>query len=122
MSETGFLRRAMSRLSTSTVDIEAAELREESQAQGCRPMTGYADRDIVTLHGSLSTVTQRPHGGVCTLEAELDDGSGTVTLVWLGQRRIAGITPGRSVTVHGRLSCAEPGRRVLYNPRYELTA
>jgi hypothetical protein len=120
MSE-GFLKRAMSRLSTSTGDIEAAELRHESEAKGCRLVTGYCDRDMVTLHGSLTAVTQRPHGGVCTLEAELDDGSGTVTLVWLGQRRIAGITPGRAVKVHGRLSEGH-GRRVLYNPRYELTA
>jgi hypothetical protein len=44
-----------------------------------------------------------------------------VTLIWLGQRRIAGITPGRAIKVSGRLSC-DHNRRVLYNPRYELTA
>jgi hypothetical protein len=121
MSETGFLRRTIARLATSTSDLEAAELRDEAQANGCRPMTTYKDRDLVTLHGSLTAVTLRPHGGVCTLEAELDDGSGAVTILWLGQRRIAGIAPGRAIKVSGRLSCLE-GRRVMYNPRYELTA
>lgn len=121
MSETGFLRRAMERLASSTGDLESAELRHDAEANGCRLVTAYGDRDLVTLHGSLTAVTQRPVGGVCTLEAELDDGSGMVTLIWLGQRRIAGITPGRAIKVSGRLSCDE-GRRVLYNPRYELTA
>lgn len=121
MSETGFLRRTIARLSSSTGELEAAQLRDESEAKGCRPVTEYSDRDLVTLHGSLTAVTQRPHGGVCTLEAELDDGSGRLTLIWLGQRRIAGITPGRALKVSGRLSC-DDGRRVLYNPRYELTA
>jgi len=121
MSETGFLRRTMARLSSSTGDLEAAELRSEAKAHGCHPVTTYTDRDVVTLHGSLTAVTLRPHGGVCTLEAELDDGSGTVRLIWLGQRRIAGITPGRAMKVEGRLSCRQ-GQPVLYNPRYELTA
>ena len=120
MSESGFLRRTMARLSSSTGELEAAALRDQAEANGCRPVATYADRDLVTLHGALTAVTQRPLGGVCTLEAELDDGSGKVTLIWLGQRRIAGITPGRPMKVSGRLSCDE-GRRVLYNPRYELT-
>ena len=121
MGETGFLRRTIARFASSTGELEAAELRDEAQAHGCRLITAYGDRDLVTLHGSLTAVTQRPVGGVCTLEAELDDGSGMVTLIWLGQRRIAGITPGRAIKVSGRLSC-DQNRRVLYNPRYELTA
>jgi hypothetical protein len=121
MGDTGFLKRTIARLSSSTSELEAAELRHEAEANGCRLVTAYADRDLVTLHGTLTAVTQRPVGGVSTLEAELDDGSGMVTLIWLGRRRIAGITPGRAIKVSGRISCDE-GRRVLYNPRYELTA
>lgn len=116
----GLLRRALSRLSSSTGDIEAEELRESAEAAGCAPIARCSDRDVVALHGTLSTVTLRPRAGVCTLEAELDDGSGTMTLVWLGQRRITGVTPGRPMTVHGRVSCGE-GSRVMYNPRYEFT-
>jgi len=116
----GLLRRALSRLSSSTGDIEAEELRESAEAAGCHPIAHCSDRDVVWLHGSLSTVTLRPRGGVCTLEADLDDGSGTITLVWLGQRRITGVTPGRPMTVHGRVSYSD-GKRVMYNPRYEFT-
>ena len=52
------------------------------------------DRERVQLRGTLRTVTLRPRGGVPALEAELYDGSGVITVIWLGRRRIAGIAPG----------------------------
>lgn len=77
------------------------------------------DREVVRLRGTLRTVTLRPRGGVPALETELSDGSGVVTVVWLGRRGIAGIAPGRSLQVQGRIG-RDRGNRVLYNPRYEL--
>ena len=44
-----------------------------------------------------------------------------VRLVWLGRRHIAGIEPGRAITVKGRIAVRD-GRKVLYNPHYELEA
>jgi hypothetical protein len=64
-------------------------------------------------------VTLRPRGGVPALEAELYDGSGLITLVWLGRRRIAGIEPGRAIKVTGRVG-VQDRMRVMFNPRYEL--
>ena len=77
------------------------------------------DREKVTLRGTMRTVTLRPRAGVPALEAELNDGTGVITVVWLGRRRIAGIDPGRSIQVEGRIG-AHDGVRVMYNPRYEL--
>nr|WP_227467657.1 OB-fold nucleic acid binding domain-containing protein [Nocardioides lijunqiniae] len=77
------------------------------------------DRETVRLRGTLRTVTLRPRGGVPALEAELFDGSGVLTVVWLGRRRIAGIAPGRSIEVGGRIGTHD-GVRIIYNPRYEL--
>ena len=77
----------------------------------------YTNKD--SLHGTLRTVTLRPRGGVPALEAELYDGSGILTLVWLGRRRIAGIEPGRNLRVEGRIGRMD-GARVMFNPRYEL--
>lgn len=116
----GIMRRAIDRLASSTDDLEAEELRGDAAAHSCPPIVDQKDRAVVTVHGTLRTVTLRPRGGVAALEAELYDGSGTVTLVWLGRRRIAGVDPGRHMTVHGRLSCVDD-IRILYNPRYELT-
>ena len=117
----GFLKRALSRLATTTPEMEAAELREDAAAAGCEPIARCGDREVVTVHGTLRTVTLRPRGGVAALEAELYDGSGTVTLIWLGRRRIGGVAPGHQLTACGRVGM-HGDQRVLYNPRYELSA
>ena len=77
------------------------------------------EREQVVVNGVLRTVTLRPRGGVPALEAELDDGSGVITVVWLGRRRITGVDPGRSVTVAGCIG-RQGGVPLMFNPRYEL--
>jgi hypothetical protein len=119
MNEVGErLRRGISRWASGTAD-EARSLKSESSRAGCCPIEEAPDRERVELQGSLRTVTLRPRGGVPALEAELYDGTGTITIVWLGRRRIAGIAPGRTIRVQGRIAPHE-GHRVLFNPRYEL--
>jgi len=98
---------------------EARDMRTAYEAKDVHSIAEAPDRQFVRLRGVLRTVTLRPRGGVPALEAELFDGSGTLTVVWLGRRRIAGITPGRSVQVEGRIGVHD-GARTLYNPRYEL--
>jgi hypothetical protein len=103
-------------------DQDAHHLRQEYAAAGETGVSSIAeapDRERVKLRGSLRTVTLRPRAGVPALEAELNDGSGVITVLWLGRRRIAGIEPGRSIEVEGRIG-AHDGMRVMYNPRYEL--
>jgi hypothetical protein len=116
----GLLRRCLSRWTASSEAQEAAELQESVQRAGFDPIERCADRERVRLSGTLRTVTLCPRAGSPTLEAELYDGSGTVTLVWLGRRRIAGIEPGRGIVVSGRIAVHD-NRRIMYNPRYELS-
>ncbi|KJS53550.1 OB-fold nucleic acid binding domain-containing protein [Streptomyces rubellomurinus] len=116
----GRLRRMLSRLTSSTEELQAEELRQESAAEaGSRRIADCADRELVTVAGTLRTVTLRPRAGVPALEAELFDGTEALDMVWLGRRSIAGIEPGRRLVASGRISHAR-GRRVLFNPRYEL--
>ncbi len=112
------LRRGLSRWASSA-DQEARELQAGTVKAGCCPVTDAADRERVSIQGSLRTVTLRPRGGVPALEAELYDGTGVLTLVWLGRRRIAGIEPGRQIRVQGRIG-AQDAQRIMFNPRYEL--
>lgn len=107
------------RLSSSQEDLESEELREDTETAGCTRIGDCRDRQVVTVTGTLRTVTLRPRAGVPALEAELFDGSGTLTLIWLGRRRIAGISPGRSLQVQGRIGRTD-GQRIMFNPRYEL--
>ena len=113
------LQRALRRLATSNADLESEELQRHVQEEGAVPIKTCEDRQQVSLTGTISSVTLAPRAGHPALEVELRDGSGTVTLVWLGRRQIPGIDPGRTIKVAGRISCHE-GRRLLYNPRYEL--
>ena len=112
------LRRTISRWANSS-DQHARDLRRTYADTGVATISEAPDRELVRLRGTLRTVTLRPRGGVPALEAELFDGSGVLTVVWLGRRRIAGISPGRSIQVQGRIG-AHDGVRIIYNPRYEL--
>ena len=53
------------------------------------------------------------------MEADLWDGTGNITLIWLGRRDIKGIRPGRRIVVRGRLARIK-GERTIYNPQYLL--
>ncbi|WP_435769225.1 OB-fold nucleic acid binding domain-containing protein [Nocardioides sp. SYSU DS0651] len=119
MTTTSRLRRTISRWANPD-DQEARDLRRTFTTAGVVSVAEAPEREPVRLRGSLRTVTLRPRGGVPALEAELYDGTGTVTIVWLGRRRIAGIDPGRAMEVAGRIGRMPDGARILYNPKYEL--
>ncbi|MFB0626793.1 OB-fold nucleic acid binding domain-containing protein [Streptomyces sp. AB3(2024)] len=115
----GRFRRMIERLSTSQEELHSAELQEDAEAAGCTRICDCHDRQIVKVTGTLRTVTLRPRAGVPALEAELFDGSAPLDVVWLGRRSIVGIEPGRRMIASGRISMSH-GRRVLFNPKYEL--
>ncbi|WP_328827961.1 OB-fold nucleic acid binding domain-containing protein [Nocardioides acrostichi] len=112
------LRRSISRWANAQ-DQESRDLLKTYVQPGRDKIAEAQDREVVRLRGTLRTVTLTPRGGVPSLEAELYDGSGSITLVWLGRRRIVGIDPGVSISVEGRIGLHED-RRIMFNPRYEL--
>lgn len=115
----GRLRRALHRLTAREEDLEAEELQDEAVQAGATAVADCPLGDQVCVAGTVRNVVLRPLAGVPTLEAELYDGTGSVTLVFLGRRRIRGLDPGRSLIARGRLTKSD-GRRTLYNPAYEL--
>ena len=119
MAGENMLQRALRRFTSSNAELESEELQRNVREEGAMPIEECEDRQRVQLTGTVSTVTISPRAGHPALEVELRDGSGAVTLVWLGRRQIPGIDCGRTLKVSGRISCHE-GRRLIYNPRYEL--
>ncbi|MDQ1619770.1 MAG: hypothetical protein QOE19_2339 [Actinomycetota bacterium] len=115
----GVLRRAVSRLATSAKVHEAEELQKGCVQLGATLVSDLQTHERVTVAGTLRTVTLRPRAGVPALVAELYDGSGSLSLVWLGRRRIPGIDPGRQVVAFGRVTY-DGELPVIFNPRYEL--
>jgi hypothetical protein len=119
MTKESMLQRAFRRLASSNAELESEDLQQNVRDEGAVPIESCEDRQQVSLTGTVSTITIAPRAGHPALEVQLRDGSGAVTLVWLGRRQIPGIDPGRTLKVWGRISCHE-GKRLLYNPRYEL--
>lgn len=117
----GWLRRTLHRLTASDAELDAEALQSELDRSGAEAVSGCRRGEQVCVAGRLTSVVYNPRETAPTLEAELWDGSGTVLLVWLGRRRIAGIEPGRSLVARGRLAVRD-GRMVIYNPWYELHA
>jgi hypothetical protein len=89
----------------------AARIRDCAEGPGGRP--------VVRVMGTLRAVHERSVAGMPALRAELDDGSASLEVIWLGQRAIAGIEPGRTLIASGRIAMTH-GRPVLFNPRYQL--
>jgi len=112
------IRRGLNRWASPQA-AEDRELRSSSADSGCATVAESGDRSRVRIQGTLESVSLRPRGGVPALEAELYDGSGSLTVVWLGRRSIPGIDPGRCLLVEGRIGRSS-GAPVMFNPRYEL--
>jgi len=114
------LKDRLRKVVASQAEIEADEERADAvRAVGCTPVDQLTNRSRASVSGVIRSVTLRPRDGVPALEAELYDGSGTLDLVWLGRREIAGVAPGRRAKIEG-LVCLVDGRRTVFNPKYEL--
>lgn len=111
-----------SRFNRTQEQVEAEELRDQvhgADLEGLTTIDCCTPGQTVTVRGMVRSVTMRPRSTVPALEIELYDGSGSVSVIWLGRRRIPGIDPGRTIVVHGRLTC-NADDPTIYNPRYEL--
>jgi hypothetical protein len=118
-NEGGRLRRAVRRMASEDSEIEADDLQRQAVSSGATTVAKCGERQLVTVHGTVRSLTLRPRAGAPSLEVELYDGSGSVTLVWLGRREIAGMSPGRQLRATGRIT-SNGNRRMIFNPRYEL--
>jgi hypothetical protein len=114
-----WLTRVVQKLTEDAQDLDAADLREDVQKAGSRPVSTCCQGEPVTVTGRLRSVVYTPRDTVPTVDAELFDGSGSVHLVWLGRSRIPGIEPGRALVARGRIS-EHDGVKAIFNPWYEL--
>lgn len=115
----GRFKRALHRLTAGEDEIDSIDLQDEAASAGATAVVRCTRGEPVCVAGTVKAVVLRPRAGVPTLEAEVYDGTGTVTLVWLGRRRIRGVDAGRSLVAKGRMTHHE-GRPAIYNPVYEL--
>ena len=75
----------------------------------------------VRLAGVVRRITVRPLEGHESLEAILSDGTGEVTVVWMGRRAIRGLSLGTRLVVDGLLAEQRSEKRMV-NPSFEFAA
>lgn len=116
------ITRAYRKFTATTAEIESMELRDQFGALAqieTQPIGQCQSGAQVEVVGNIRSVSVAPSTKSPALEIELYDGSGVVTVVWMGRRMIPGIVAGRTVKVRGRLTC-NADRSIIFNPRYEL--
>ena len=76
-------------------------------------------RARVKVAGVVRRITVRPLEGHESLEALLYDGTGEITVVWMGRRSIPGLDLGTRLVVEGMVA-DQRGERRIVNPAFEF--
>jgi hypothetical protein len=87
---------------------------------GTTPIVEAESRQRAKIAGVVKRITVRPAEGHESLEALLTDGTGEMTVVWMGRRTIPGLTLGTRVVVEGVVADKRQGRRMV-NPSFEFS-
>ena len=118
----GALRRFFDRLSESDEARLAAEIRTWSETvPGTVRISEAPKRDRVKIAGVIKRITVFPMQDHETLEALVSDGTGEVTVVFMGRRGIGGLSLGTRVVMRGVLGEQRGGMRMI-NPVLEFSA
>ncbi|WP_291456186.1 OB-fold nucleic acid binding domain-containing protein [Actinomyces sp. oral taxon 448] len=115
------LSRRLMGLRSSREDIEALDEAISARRRGTLPVGELRARHRSEVSGVLRAITFRPSTDKPVLVGQLFDGTGSVDLVWIGRRSIAGIHPGAHLRAEGMVVAGRT-RPTIYNPSYEILA
>ena len=88
-------------------------------AENITPIGKIEWRKRAHVQGRVTSISTAPRGSAPTLQVEVWDETGGVTLNFLGRRDIAGLEVGMEVRAEGMVG-EEEGTLVILNPSYEL--
>ena len=113
------LKKMVERFTKPVEEIDREQLTAFCDARLLTAMDVVQPRTRVRVGGEVRSVRIVPRAGAAALEVTVSDGRGSMVGVFLGRRKIAGLSPGRKVAFEG--VAARDGKRYLvYNPIYEL--
>src|SRR5918992_3798091 len=75
-----------------------------SHLEGCQPCDNLQPRQLARIAGEVSSVRIVPRAGSPSLEVGVTDGRGTVTAVFFGRKKLAGLNPQRRVVLEGMIA------------------
>ena len=109
--------------------VEAPKPVKKSPPVNFEPISHYAEnvtpigkiewRKRAQVQGRVTSIKTAPRGSAPTLEVEIWDETGGVSLHFLGRREIAGLEVGSQLRAEGMVG-EEEGSMVILNPSYEL--
>ena len=112
-------KKMVERLTKPVDELDRQELSSYCDARQFEAMDHLAPRQSVQVGGEVRAVRIVPRAGAPALEVTLSDGRGQVVAVFLGRRKIAGLSPGRRVAVKGVIA-RDGNRSLVFNPIYEI--
>lgn len=116
------IRRFLRRMAETDEQRMADEIQAWASAiPGTTPIAEAPSRVPSKLAGVVKRITVHPEHGLEALEALLTDGSGEISVLWMGRRSIPGLTLGTRVVVEGVVGEQRKGRRRMVNPRFEFS-
>jgi amino acid transporter len=86
---------------------------------GVRPIGTLRWREPATVEGVVRSLRVRPLGDVPAVEVILADGTGAVSVIFLGRRQVPGIDVGTRLRATGMVG-ERGGRLAILNPTYRL--
>jgi RecG-like helicase len=106
-------------------ESDEQRLRDEIRAWASRipdavPIADVPTRTPVILAGVVKRITVHPEHGLEAVEALLTDGTGEMSVMWMGRRSIPGLTLGTKLVVEGVVVEQRHGRRMV-NPSFEFS-
>ena len=114
-------RRFAQRMRESDEQRLAEEIHDwAANVPGTTRIADVESRRRAKLAGVVKRITVRPAEGNESLEALLTDGTGEMSVVWMGRRTIPGLTLGTRVVVEGMVADQRQGRRMV-NPSFEFS-
>ena len=116
----GVFRRVFARLNESDETRLAEETRTWADTvAGSVRIVDAPLRQPARIAGVIRRMTVLPMEGKEALQALVSDGTGEVTVVFMGRRGIGGLTLGKRVVVEGVLA-EQRGETRMVNPRLEF--
>ena len=113
------LRKFVDRLTKPTEQLDREQLEQWCSVRGLTSLDAIVMRTPVRVGGEVRSIRIVPRAGADALEATITDGHGVLTAVFLGRRKILGVSPGRKVFLEGVVT-KDGTASVMYNPLYEF--
>jgi hypothetical protein len=113
------LKKSVRRFTAAPEEFDREKLVALCDSLGLAPIPAISPRTQVRIGGEVRSVRVVPRAGAPSLEVTINDGRGFATAVFLGRRKIAGITPGRKIVIEG-MAREHAKRHLIVNPLYTL--